>query len=271
MRIPLRRGRMFTGQDRAGAPRVAIVDDEMARRFWPQEDPIGKRVTFGPSPGAADTTARDWITIVGVVGHAMHEGLDADPRVQVYLPYPQTGAQGLAVAVRTAGRPEGYVNQLRAAVRSVDPDQPIAMVRTMDELLAQSVGQRRLSMLLLSLFSGIALVLASVGIYGLMSYSVAQRARELGVRIALGARRADVLRLVLRQGMSLALTGIVLGVGAAAALSQLIASQLYDVRPIDPATFGAVAALLAVTALAANLVPALRAMQVDPATILREE
>jgi putative ABC transport system permease protein len=175
------------------------------------------------------------------------------------------------VALRTAGDPERYTNLARAAVRSVDPDQPISGVHTMDELIALSVGQRRLSMLLLSLFSGIALVLASVGIYGLMSYSVAQRSRELGVRIALGAARSDVLRLVLRQGMSLALMGIVIGVGAAFALTRLIESQLYDVRATDPATFVGVAALLAVTALAANLVPALRATRVDPAVVLREE
>jgi putative ABC transport system permease protein len=173
--------------------------------------------------------------------------------------------------VRTAGEPAAYANQMRRAVQTIDPDQPIANVRTMDELISRSVGQRRLSMLLLSLFSGIALVLASVGIYGLMSYSVAQRSRELGVRIALGAARADVLRLVLRQGMSLAVTGIAVGVVAAFALTRLIDSQLYGVRATDPATFVGVAALLGLTALVANLVPALRATRVDPAVVLREE
>jgi putative ABC transport system permease protein len=156
-------------------------------------------------------------------------------------------------------------------VQSVDPDQPLSAIASMDELLARSVGQRRLSMMLLSLFSGIALVLASVGIYGLMSYSVAQRARELGVRIALGAARRDVLRLVLRQGMSLALIGIVVGLAAALALSRVIASQLYGIHPGDPATMLLVAGLLAVTALTANLIPAWRATRVDPAVILREE
>jgi putative ABC transport system permease protein len=156
-------------------------------------------------------------------------------------------------------------------VESVDSDQPISGVRTMDELIAQSVGQRRLSMLLLTLFSGMALVLASIGIYGLMSYSVAQRARELGVRIALGADRSDVLRLVLRQGMSLAFTGIAIGVGAAFGLTRLIASQLYGVGAGDPGTFVGMAVLLAGTALAANLIPALRATRVDPAVGLREE
>ena len=271
LRIPLRKGRFLGEEDRAGGRRVAVIDEEFVRRYWPNQDPLGKRLTFGPPPGAADTTAREWIEVVGVVGHTKHEGLDAEARLQLYMPYRQRPLPFLTVAARTTGDPNTYANQIRRAVQSVDPDQPIANVRTMDELIAQSVGQRRLSMLLLSLFSGIALVLASVGIYGLMSYSVAQRSRELGVRIALGAARSDVLRLVLRQGMSLALMGIVIGVGAALALTRLIESQLYDVRATDPATFVGVAALLAVTALAANLVPALRATRVDPAVVLREE
>ena len=255
LRIPVRRGRPLTPEDRAGARRVAVIDEEFVRRYWPREDPIGKRITFGPPAGAADTSAREWIEIVGVVGHTKHEGLDADARLQLYLPYAQVGRPILTVAVRTAGDPAGYVNQMRRAVQSVDPDQPVSGVRTMDELIAQSVGQRRLSMLLLTLFSGIALVLASLGIYGLMSYSVAQRARELGVRIALGANRVDVLRLVLRQGMSLALAGIAIGVGAAFGLTRVIASQLYGVAASDPGTFVGMAVLLACTALAANLDP----------------
>jgi putative ABC transport system permease protein len=271
LRIPLRKGRFLGEEDRAGGRRVAVIDEEFVRRYWRDQDPLGKRFTFGPPPGATDTAAREWIEVVGVVGHTKHEGLDAEDRLQLYMPYRQRPLPFLTVAVRTAGDPETYATQVRRAVQSVDPDQPIANARTMEELIAQSVGQRRLSMLLLSLFSGIALVLASVGIYGLMSYSVAQRSRELGVRIALGAARSDVLRLVLRQGMSLALMGIVIGVGAAFALTRLIESQLYGVRATDPATFVGVAVLLGVTALAANLVPALRATRVDPAVVLREE
>jgi putative ABC transport system permease protein len=248
-----------------------VVDDEFVRRYWPHEDPIGKRFTFGPPAGATDTTLREWIQVVGVVGHTKQEGLDAENRLQLYLPYRQSGRAMLTFAVRTAGAPEQYVNQVRRAVQSVDPEQPLSNIRTMDELISRSVGQRRLSMMLLSLFSGIALVLASVGIYGLMSYSVAQRSRELGVRIALGAERLDVLRLVLRQGMSLALTGIVIGVGAAFGLSRLIESQLYGIHATDPTTFIAVAVLLGLTALTANLIPAWRATRVDPAVVLREE
>jgi putative ABC transport system permease protein len=271
MRIPLLRGRYLSEEDRADSRLVAVIDQEFVRRFYPNENPIGKRFTFGPPDGVTDSTQNEWIEVVGVVGHTAHEGLDADPRIQLYLPYRQATFPFMAVAVRTTGNPDRYVNLVRQAVRSVDPDQPISAVSNMDELLSRSVGQRRLSMMLLSFFSGIALVLASIGIYGVMSYSVTQRSRELGVRIALGADRGDVLRLVLRQGMRLALIGIGIGLAAALALTRLIESQLYGVAATDPGTFVAVAAVLAATALLANLIPAIRAMRMDPAVVLREE
>ncbi|MBA3555224.1 MAG: ABC transporter permease, partial [Gemmatimonadales bacterium] len=271
LRLPVIRGRVLSEQDREGTPVVAVIDEEFVRRYWPRDNPVGKRFTFGPPDGAVDTTSREWIEVVGVVGHAAHEGLDADARLQLYLSYRQAPQPLISVAVRTGGDPERFVNLVREAVASVDPELPISNVRTMEELIEQSVGQRRLSMMLLSLFSGIALVLASIGIYGVMSYSVTQRSRELGVRIALGAGRADVVRLVLRQGMSLALTGIGIGLAAALLLTRLIESQLFGVRASDPFTFVAVAVLLGTTALVANLVPALRAMRVDPAVVLREE
>ncbi len=271
LRIPLLRGRYLTDEDRDGARLVAVIDQEFVRRYWPKENPLGKRFTFGPPDGVTDTTQNEWIEVVGVVGHAAHEGLDADPRVQLYLSYRQVPTPFMAMAVRTQGNPERYVNLVREAVRSVDPDQPISGIAQMDELLSRSVGQRRLSMMLLSLFSGIALVLASVGIYGVMSYSVTQRSRELGVRIALGADRADVLRLVLRQGMRLAGIGIGIGLAAALALTRLIESQLFGVTATDPGTFLLVAGVLATTALLANLIPAIRATRLDPAVVLREE
>ena len=271
LRIPLLRGRYLTDEDREGGRPVAVIDQEFVRRYWPNENPLGKRFTFGPPPGVTDTTQNQWIEVVGVVGHTAHEGLDADARIQLYLSYRQRGLPFMQVAVRTRGNPERYVNLIRDAVRSVDPDQPIANLARMEELLSRSVGERRLSMMLLSLFSGIALVLASVGIYGVMSYSVTQRARELGVRIALGADRTDVLRLVLRQGMSLAILGIGIGLATALALTRLIESQLYGVTATDPATFALVAGVLAATALVANLIPAIRATRLDPAVVLREE
>jgi putative ABC transport system permease protein len=271
LHIPLLQGRLLDESDRASSRLVVVVDDEMVRRFWPHDNPIGKRITFGPAPGATDTSSRQWIDVVGVVGHTKHEGLAAEPRVQYYLPYRQAGTPAMQFAARTSGNPETYVNAVRQAVRSVDPDQPISGINTMNALIDESVGQRKLSMMLLSLFSGIALLLASVGIYGVMSYSVSQRAREIGVRIALGAERSDVLRMVLKQGMRVALTGVVLGLLIAFGLTRLMASQLYDVKPTDPVTFVLVAALLTSVALVANLVPALRATQVDPAVVLREE
>ncbi|CAN5707474.1 ABC transporter permease [soil metagenome] len=271
LRIPLLRGRYLSDEDRDGSRPVAVIDQEFVRRYWPKDDPIGKRFTFGPPDGVTDTTQNEWIEIVGVVGHTAHEGLDADPRIQLYLPYRQVTQPFMALAVRTTGSPDRYVNLVRDAIRSVDADQPISGVSNMDEMLSRSVGQRRLSMVLLSIFSGIALVLASIGIYGVMSYSVTQRSRELGVRIALGADRGDVLRLVLRQGMGLALLGIGIGLAAALALTRLIESQLYGVAATDPLTFLLVAGVLAATALLANLIPALRAMRMDPAVVLREE
>jgi len=267
LRVPLRRGRVFTDQDGPATMPVAVVDDEMVRRYWPNEDPIGKRLAFGAPPGEPTR----WITVVGVVGHTKHEGLDADARVQLYLPYRQAGANAMAIAVRTTGDPLAAASAVRAAVHAVDRDQPLSQVRSMAELLEASVGQRRLSMLLLGLFSAIALVLSAVGIYGVMSYSVAQRTREIGVRMALGAARTSVLGLVLRQGVVLTLAGVAAGVLASLALNRLLASQLYAVRATDPATFLIVAALLTGVATLACLLPALRATRVDPVVALRQE
>jgi putative ABC transport system permease protein len=267
LHVPLSKGRVFTDQDGPSSPRVAVVDEEMVRRYWPNQDPIGKRITFGAPPGQEPR----WIEVVGVVGHTKHEGLDAENRVQLYLPYRQRGIPFMAVAVRTSGEPERSTSGVRQAVQSLDRDLPLSQVSTMEKMLEDSVGQRRLSMLLLGLFAGIALLLASIGIYGVMSYSVTQRSQELGVRMALGAARGSVLRLVLGQGMRLALLGIGLGLLGALALTRLIASQLYAVRATDPLTFAAVALMLTAVAVLANLLPALRATRVDPVVALRQE
>ncbi|MBX6365207.1 MAG: ABC transporter permease [Gemmatimonadetes bacterium] len=269
LRVPFLKGRAFTAQDRLGAPIVAIVDEEMVRRYWPGQDPIGKRLTFDDPAAAGDTT--HWITVVGVVGHTKHEGLDADPRVQLYLPYTQTGASLMSIVLRTTGDPNRVVPLARAAVSEVDRDQPIARVATLEQLVSDSLGERRLSTTLLAAFAGLALLLAALGIYGIMAHHVAQRTRELGVRMALGAAARDVLGLVLRQGMGLAVTGIVIGLVGALALTRLMASQLYAVRATDPATFAAVAAILGVVALLATAIPALRATRVDPVEALRQE
>jgi predicted permease len=265
--IPLRKGRFLNDGDRLGSPPVVVVDDEMVQRYWPDTDPIGKRIYFGGAPNQPNL----YIEVVGVVGHTKHEGLDAENRVQLYFSHRQRGPSSMAIAVRTDVPPLSLTPAIRQAVLSVDKDQPISQVKTMEQLLSESVGQRRLSMLLLGLFAGIALLLASIGIYGVMSYSVAQRSHELGIRMALGAARGNVLQLVMRQGMSLVVIGLVLGILGAIGVTRYLATQLFGVDPTDPATFALVAVGLALVALVATLVPALRATRVDPLVALRQE
>ena len=274
LQVPRLQGRTFTPQDDDRGMQVAVVDDEFVRRYYRAgEDPIGKRIYFGNS--TPDTSTR-YITIVGVVGHTKHEGLDAEPRVQMYLNALQPtafggGAGRLDVVVRTTGDPKQQVGAIRNAIRDIDRDLPMARVTTMDDLVSTSMGQRRLSTILLGVFAALALLLASLGIYGVMSYAVAQRTRELGVRVALGATRENVLGLVLRQGMTLALIGAGFGLLGAFALTRLIASQLYAVKATDPVTFASVTLLLLAVAIGATLVPAVRATRIDPLVALREQ
>jgi putative ABC transport system permease protein len=271
LQVPLLRGRVFNDGDAITSPRVAVVDDEFVRRFYkPGDEPIGKRVYFGP---VAATDSTKYITIVGVVGHTKHEGLDATPRVQLYLDESQAASNlnSMQVAVRTSGDPRTYVSAIRSAIHEIDRDMPMSKVNTLDVLVENSMGQRRLSTVLLGVFAGLALLLASIGIYGVMSYTVAQRTRELGVRVALGATRHSVLGLVMRQGVTIALIGVAVGLCGAFGLTRLIATQLFDVKATDPATFATVTVVLLLVAVVATLVPALRATRVDPITALREE
>jgi predicted permease len=262
--VPLLSGRVFDEQDGPDAVKVAVVDEEMVHRYWPHESPIGKRLS---------TSSRnpDFITVVGVVRHTHDEGLDADARVQIYVPYRQRGLPVLSAALRTVTEPRSALPGVRAALQELDPALPLFGVHTMTELVDTSTEPRRFSTLLLSLFSGMALLLAALGIYGVMSYAVAQRSHELGVRMALGAAKREVLGLVLRQGMALAAAGLVLGVLAALGLTRFFQSQLFGIQATDPETFLQMTAILAVVALAANLLPALRATRVDPIVALREE
>ena len=260
-------GRQFSETDRAGAPPVCIVDQEMVRRFWPHTDPIGKRITFNNLTDSVIT----WIQVVGVVDHMAHEGLDAPRRVQVYFPLAQTGNANLVYAVRTSGPPLAALNVARAAVRSVDPDLPLARVAAMDQLIDGSLGARRFAMLLLGGFALMAMILASVGLYGVMSYTVTQRAREMGVRLALGAGTRDVLGLVLRQGVNLTLLGVGIGMLASLGLTRLMKTMLYDVGATDPVTFLTIPVVLLAVALLATYLPARRATRTDPIVALRAE
>ena len=269
MRIPLKKGRNFDDNDRQGGPQVAIIDEQFVKKYFPHTDPIGKRITFGARRGSNDST---WITIVGVVGHAVHEGLDAEPRIQYYFPTSQVGVGGVTVAMRsTGGNPTALLSAAREAVHSIDRNLPLSQVNTMDKLVETSMGQRKLSMMLLGLFSLIAVVLASIGIYGVMSYSVTQRSRELGIRMALGAARSRVLALVVGQGMTLAGIGVAIGLVAAFVLTRFLSNLLFSVGATDPGTFTLVAVMLVAVAFLATLVPAMRATRVDPVVALREE
>ena len=267
MRTPLVAGRQFTDADRAGAPGVCIVDQEMVHRYWPNTDPIGKRITFND---LSDSSIQ-WIQVVGVVEHMAHEGLDAQKRVQVYFPLAQNGLPFLGYTVRTTGDPLAALGAVRAAVRSVDPDLPLANVNTMEKLIESSTGQRRFAMLLLVGFALLAMTLASIGLYGVMSYTVSQRARELGVRLALGAGSREVLGLVLIQGLRLTLAGVAIGLVAAVGVTRVMKNMLFGLSTTDPLTFVSISLLLVAVALVASYLPALRATRVDPVVALRTE
>ena len=267
MRAPLLAGRQLTAADRAGAPAVCIVDEELVHRYWPHSDPIGKRITFN---NLTDSSIQ-WIQVVGVVGHLAHEGLDAQKRVQVYFPLAQNGLPFLGYVVRTSGEPLAALPTVRAAVRSVDPELPLANVNTMEKLIESSTGQRRFAMLLLIGFSLLAMTLASIGLYGVMSYTVSQRSRELGVRLALGADTREVLGLVLVQGLRLTLVGVAIGLVAASAVTRVMKNMLFGLSSTDPLTFVTISLLLVGVALVASYLPALRATRVDPVVALRTE
>jgi putative ABC transport system permease protein len=263
--VSLVKGRFIDERDVAGAPLVAVVDEELVRRYWPNEDPIGKRISEDEGV---------WLTVVGVVRHTKHAGLNDQDRVQVYFPYRQIGEGGMdqaTFAVRTSGDPLATLGAVRRVIGSIDRDQPLARVEAMTTLVDRSLQGRRLSVQLLTIFSGLAALLAALGIYGVISHMVAQRTRELGVRMALGAAANEVLVMVLRQGLGLAMAGVGLGLVGAFALTRLIASQLFGVQPTDPATFAATAMLLVLVAVVATLLPAGRAARVDPMVALRAE
>jgi len=262
LNIPLVRGRYFDQRDTPASAPVAIIDESMAKTYWPDEDPIGKRIKRGGGGGRSP-----WMNIVGVVRHVRYRTLESPSRVELYWPYEQTPfALGtMSLAIHTASTdPRTLAAAIQRQVLTLDPDQPVYRIRTLRELVSESMARRRLSMFLLAIFAGAALVLAAVGIYGIMSYTVAQRAHEVGIRMALGARSLDVVRLVLGQSLCLTLAGIGAGLAGSLLLTNSLSSLLFNVKATDPATFGLVA-------LFASFVPAYRATTVDPVNALRQE
>ncbi len=267
LQIPLRRGRFFSRADGPDSQEVAIVNEAFVRRFFPGEDPLGRRVTFG-TPGQPETR---WQTIVGVVADTKRGGFGRPPWAEVYFPMRQAPDPRVFVFLRTGGDPLALVAAAQAAVWSIDRDQAIAGIRTVRELLAQQEANRWFTTLLLGLFAAVALVLALIGIYGVIAYSTAQRTQEIGIRMALGADQSSVLRLVLGSGLRIATAGLALGLAGALALTRVLSSLLYGVGTRDPVTFVVVPGALLLVALVACWVPARRAMRVDPLTALRSE
>jgi predicted permease len=274
MGITLLRGRFVTDQDNENTPIVVDIDDSFARMYFPDQDPIGKRLNFTEFNVQAE--------IVGIVGHVKQYGLDNDPKgsiqAQFFYPFMQIPekimplvAKSVAVVLRTQGDATAIMGQVRETVKEMDPRQVVYNVQTMNDVVATSYAARRLTMILLGVFATLALALACVGIYGVTSYLVGQRSGEIGIRMALGAQRTDILQLVLGEGTKMALIGAAIGIAASLGLSRLMAKQLFGVKAHDPFTYGSVAALLMLVAIVACYIPARRAMGVDPMTSLRCE
>jgi putative ABC transport system permease protein len=265
MRIPLIRGRFFNEREATEESHVVIINETMARETWPNEDPIGQRVVINMKDDNVPST------VVGVVGDVKHEGLDTSPHAMSYWPYPELPLPLMTLMLRTSGDPLRMAGPVQEQVRAIDKDLPVSRVRTMDQWMADSLAQARFSTLLLATFAGVALLLAVVGIYGVTAYAVTQRTREIGIRMALGAQMADVLRLVAREGLSLALAGVAAGMGLSLIITRLLRSLLFEISALDPWTFAGVALILLAVALLACLIPARRAMRVDPMVALRYE
>ncbi len=267
MSIPVLKGRPLTDHDTETAPNAVVISETMARRFWPGEDPLGKRIAAW-----AVKTPEDWAQVVGVVKDVRQFELTADPKPQMYLSYRQVGFFAPRdLVVKTDVDPASMAATVRKAVWDIDKDQPVSNIRTMEEILSESIARQRFSMLLLAIFAGVALVLAGVGIYGVMSYSVAQRTHEIGIRMALGAQTGAVLKLAVGYGMKLVLIGIVVGLIAAFALTRLMATLLFGVTATDPTTFTLISLLLIAVAALASYIPARRATKVNPIIALRYE
>jgi predicted permease len=266
MKIPLLSGRFFSETDTDTSQKVVLVDEKMAKRFWPHGDAVGKRVHSGGPTGKAP-----WYTIVGVVGIVKQYGLDLDTRMVVYFAEKQNASNSMYIVARTSSDPSALAGSIIREVHSIDSDIPVYDISTMDARVSRSLARQRFSMVMLGAFAGFALLLAAIGVYGVMSYLVTQGTRDIGVRIALGAQQSDILRLVIKQGMTLAFIGIIAGLAGAAAISRVMGSLLFRIGSTDFVTFTSVAILLTLIAFAACYIPARRAMRVDPLVALRYE
>jgi putative ABC transport system permease protein len=263
LRVPLLAGREFSERDDAQAPKVVMVNQTLVRRFWPNENPIGKHILVGRGPALSE--------VVGVLGDVRNASLAANVSPEIYLPFPQLPWASMNLVARTAGDPHTLIAALRGSVLTVDREQPVTAVASMDEVMEQAAAQPRFTAWLLSALAAMALLLAVVGIYGAIAYSVAKRTQEMGVRLAMGANRADIVWLVLRQGMVLALSGTAVGLAASLELTRLLESQLYRVSVTDPITFAGCAVVFMAVAALASYLPARRAMRLDPMAALRWE
>jgi putative ABC transport system permease protein len=275
MHISVLSGKDIADSDTLHTPGVVVVNSYLAGKYWPGEDPIGKRITFG---NPQDNPA--WLTVVGVVKNTARSQWISPPEEEVFLPYlqnplyiesPTAPYAYLTLVVRTSGDPAALLPSIRAAIRSLDKSVPISEVETMDKVVSESTAQSRFYLVLLSVFAIVAVILAGVGIYGVMSYSVSRRTQEIGIRMSLGAQPQDVLKLVVVHGMIQAISGIVVGLAGALALTRLMRGLLYGTRATDPMTFTTVATLLSAVAIAASYIPARRATKVDPMVALRDE
>lgn len=265
--VPLLRGRTFNDHDHADAKPVTVINETMANRFWPGQDPVGQRIRLYRNP----TTTGPWMEIVGVVGDTKIRQLNEEAKQEIVIPFAQQRGRGATMLIRTTTEPERLIARAREEARGLEKDAVVANIATMEQVLNRTVAQPRMNLALLGSLSALALLMAVIGVYGVMSYAVSQRTREMGIRMALGAQKADLLGLVLREGMGVALVGLAVGLAVAGALTRLMQSLLFGVSPTDPATFVGVAALLVAVAMVACWIPARRAARVDPMVALRHE
>jgi putative ABC transport system permease protein len=267
MGIPLVRGRDFNDQDTLDTTLSVVISEKTAKHYWPNEEPIGKRLKPGATTGQGP-----WRTVTGVVKDVRQNDFIAEPKMQMYFSYRQVKSLvANALVVRTAVDPLSLATSARNAIWSVDKDQPVANIDSMEHIVAGAVARQRFSMLLLAVFAGLALVLAAVGIYGVMSYSVAQQTREIGIRMALGAQRGDVLKMTVKQGLKLVAVGLACGLVIAFILTRVMATLLFGISATDPFTFLSISLVLLAVALLASYIPALRATKVDPMIALRAQ